>query len=154
MMLYVLAALATIAALLLRRLLHPLLGNDNPYHALWLAVVFSAWFCGIGPSLASVVIGVVGTWYWFLPPYRSFAGKNYTEMFGMLGFLVFSAVIVALGESTRRVMAKGLRAEEELRKTQEILEERVKERTVALAQKTAETIEKAALLEWQTTQFL
>jgi len=75
-------------------------------------------------------------------------------MFGMLGFLVFSAVIVALGESTRRVMAKGLRAEEELRKTQEILEERVKERTVALAQKTAETIEKAALLEWQTTQFL
>ena len=145
--LYALAALATTAALLLRKLLDPLLGKDNPYHTLWLAVVFSAWYCGIGPSVASVIIGVVGIWYWFLPPYHSFAGKNYTEMFGMLGFLVFSAVIVVLAESTRRIIVKRERAEEELRKTQEKLEDRVKERTAALARKTAETMEKAALLD-------
>jgi hypothetical protein len=37
---YVLAVLAAIAALLLRKSLVPLLGDHNPYHLAWLAVVF------------------------------------------------------------------------------------------------------------------
>jgi PAS domain S-box-containing protein len=65
----------------------------------------------------------------------------------MLGFIAFAAVIVALGESNRRLIFHREQAEEELRKAHEGLELRVRQRTVALEQKTAEIIEKAALLD-------
>jgi PAS domain S-box-containing protein len=146
-MLYALGVLAAVAALLLRQALNPLLGPQNPYHTIWLAVVFSAWYCGIGPSVVTVLLGVVGIWYWFLPPYDSFQGKTPTEIFGVLGFLIFSGVIVALGESARRVIAKRQQAEEALKEVHERLENRVAERTEALQKKTAELAEKAALLD-------
>lgn len=144
---YALAVLAGVAALLLRDVLNPFVGAENPYHTMWLAVVFAAWYCGIGPSIATTIIGAVGVWYWFLPPYDSFSIKSRVELSGMLGFLVLSTVIVALGESTRRIMARQQRAEEALKRTQEQLEDRAKERTAALQEKAAELIEKAALLD-------
>lgn len=50
----------------------------------------------------------------------------------MLGFLVFSGIIVAFGESNRRLLIKRQHAEEALQKANEELEERVKERTAEL----------------------
>jgi PAS domain S-box-containing protein len=144
---YGLAVLAAGAALFFRKLLDPLLGNANPYHTLWLAVVFCAWYCGLGPSIVTVVLGTTGIWYWFLRPYNSFGGKSHTEVWGMLGFLAFSTVIVLWGETTRRITLKRRQAEEELRKAHEELEDRVRERTAALQQKTIETTEKARLLD-------
>ena len=102
---YALAILAAVAALFLRCLLTPLLGNGNPYHTVWLAVVFSAWYCGLGPSIVTTVLGALGVWYWFLPPLHSFAIQDRTEAYGMLGFLAFSSAIIALGESNRRGFA-------------------------------------------------
>jgi PAS domain S-box-containing protein len=151
---YALGALAAIAALLLRKLLDPLLGSENPYHTAWAAVVFSAWYCGIGPAVVTVAISLAGIWYWFLPPYGAFTIESKTEIFGMFGFLVFSAVIVFLGETTRRTETRREQAEEQLKKTHDELEDRVRERTAALEQsagalqqKTAEVIEKAAMLD-------
>ena len=99
---YALAILVTVVALYLRLLLTPLLGNSNPYHTVWLAVVFSAWYCGLGPSILSTILGALGVWYWFLPPNHSFALAYRTDTYGMLGFIIFSAAIIALGESNRR----------------------------------------------------
>lgn len=144
---YALAAGVAVVALYLRELFNPLLGPHNAYHTLWLAIVFTSWYCGVGPSILALAIGVLGVWYWFLPPYHSLVGKNPTEIYGMMGFLIFSAVIVALGESTRRVIRQRQLAEEGLRKAQQELEDRVRERTLSLEQKTAEVIEKAALLD-------
>ena len=144
---YALAALAVVAALLLRRLLNPLLGEDNPYHTIWLAIVFSAWYCGFGPSIVAVLTAAFGMWYWFLPPYHSLALKGQTETFGMLTFLAFSAVMVALGESTRRIIREHERAEGELREARAELENRVASRTKELQQRVSEVMEKAALLD-------
>jgi PAS domain S-box-containing protein len=144
---YALAAVAALAALLLRKILDPVLGGQNPYHTMWLAVVFSAWYCGVGPSIVAISIGAIGIWYWFLPPHPSWVVDNRTEIFGMLGFLGLSAVIVALGESTRRIIRQREIAEERLREAQHKLEDRVRERTATLEQKTAEVVEKAALLD-------
>ena len=99
---YVLAIFAGVAALYLRYLLIPLLGYQNPYHTIWLAVAFSAWYCGVGPSVIAALIGAFGVWYWFLPPFNSFSDQDRIEVFGVLGFLAFSSVIIALGESSRR----------------------------------------------------
>ena len=102
---YALAILAAIAALLLRGLLTPLLGIHNPYHTVWLAVVFSAWYCGLGPSIFTTILGAVGVWYWFLPPSHSWLIEDRADTYGLLGFLVFGAAIIALGESNRRRFA-------------------------------------------------
>jgi PAS domain S-box-containing protein len=151
---YALGVLAAIAALLLRKVLDPFLGSDNPYHTAWLAVAFSAWYCGLGPAIVSVAMIVVGIWYWFLPPFGSFHVQSQSEVFGMFGFLAFSVVIVIMGESARRNVLNLERVKEQLRKVQDLLEDRVRERTAALEksaaalqEKTAELAENAAMLD-------
>jgi len=130
---YALAILAAIIALWLRLLLSPLLGETNPYHTLWPAVVFSAWYCGLGPSMLTALIGLVGIWYWFLPPYSSFSLQYpKVQISGMLGFLVFSGLIIALGEANRRSIVRTKWAEEQLREAHEELERKVQERTADL----------------------
>jgi PAS domain S-box-containing protein len=152
---YVLAVLAALVALLAREILSPLMGASNPYHTVWLAVVFSAWYCGVGPSAVTTLLSLVGVQYLFLPPVNSFALDNpKVEISGMVGFSVFSGFIIALGEANRRSKKRSewevderRRIEDVLRKSQQELEHRVKERTTALEQNVAELAEKAALLD-------
>jgi signal transduction histidine kinase len=119
--------------LLLRQLLAPLLGENNPYHTVWAAVVFSAWYCGLGPSIVTALLSLVGIWYWFLPPTHSVALQDpKTAISGMLGFLVFSALIIALGEANRRSLSKSKWAKEQLRTAHDELERKVQERTADL----------------------
>jgi signal transduction histidine kinase len=137
---YGLAVLATLIALLLREILTPLFGMKNPYHTVWLAVAFSAWYCGTGASIVAVFLSLVGVWYLFLPPIHSFALQNpEIEISGMVVVLVFSGLIIALGEANRRSNARSegevaerKRIEDELRTTQAQLEIRVQERTAEL----------------------
>ncbi|MFZ1009069.1 MAG: DUF4118 domain-containing protein [Candidatus Sulfotelmatobacter sp.] len=130
---YALAVLSAILALLLRRLAAPLLGENNPYHTVWAAVVFSAWYCGLGPSVVTAMLSAVGVWYWFLPPTNSFTlGDPKSAISGMVAFLVFSGLIIALGEANRRSLSKSKWAEEQLRQAHDELEQKVQERTEEL----------------------
>jgi two-component system NarL family sensor kinase len=130
---YGLGVMAAAAALLLRELLSPFLGENNPYHTAWAAVVFSAWYCGLGPSIVTTLVSVAGIWYWFLPPGHSFALEDpRAAIYGMVGFLFFSGLIIALGETNRRSLAKTRWAEEQLREARSELERRVAERTADL----------------------
>ena len=127
------AILAALAALLLYKLLSPAFGGQNPYHTAWAAVVFSAWYCGVGPSIFAVLVDLIGIWYWFLPPAASFQLANSkADISGMLGFVAFSGFIVVLGEAHRRSLAKSQFAEEQLRHAQAELERKVQERTTEL----------------------
>jgi PAS domain S-box-containing protein len=103
------AILATALALLARQSLTPLYGNQNPYHTVWVAVAFSAWYCGLGPSILTALLGALGVWYWFIPPLHSFAFHEVSDVYGAIGFLVFSSAIIALGESNRRGAAAKFR---------------------------------------------
>ena len=115
---YALAILAAVAALLLRKFLDPLIGDQYPYNTMFLAVVFSAWYAGIGPSIVTIVLGAGAILYWFLPPYNSFAVRSPAEIFGLLVFLLLSSVIALLGEATRRQVAKREIAEAALRESE------------------------------------
>jgi len=137
---YFLAVLAALVALLLRKMLSPLLGTDNPYLTAWAAVVLSAWYCGVGPSVVCTVISVIGVWYWFLPVVNSFTFQNPKgEISSMVLFCVLAALVVVLGEANRRLKARSqlataerIRIKDELREAQAQLESRVQERTVEL----------------------
>jgi signal transduction histidine kinase len=123
---YALAVAASAFALYLRNGLTPLLGLSNPYHTVWLAVVFCAWFCGVGPSILATLIMVVGTSYWFLPPIHTFAIATPSDLFGVAGFIVFSGVIILIGERARRTQANLNTAHDEM-------ESVVRQRTFELA---------------------
>src|SRR5579872_7358376 len=130
---YALAVLAAIVALMLRRLLAPLLGENNPYHTVWAAVVFAAWYCGLGPSIMTMVLSLIGVWYWFLVPAHAFSlNEPRSEVAGMVGFLFFSGLIIALGEANRRSVARQRWAEAQLREAHDELEKKVEERTANL----------------------
>ena len=129
---YGIAVAAVLAALALQGLLTRLLGDHNPYHTLWAALILSAWYCGVGPSVLAFTIGLLGVWYWFVPPPNSFAIQEQSEVYGMLVFVFLSACIIAVGESYRRGTARRLEVERDLRIAQAELEDRVQERTAEL----------------------
>src|SRR6202165_6261911 len=84
---YAVAILATALTLLLRWALNPILGDYIPYIVLCPAVAFSAWYCGIGPSLLSVVLAAVGAQYWIISPPYSLEILNQAQGGGILAFL-------------------------------------------------------------------
>lgn len=123
---YALAIFAGLSALFLRQLLAPLLGVGNPYHTVWLGVVFCAWFCGVGPSIVATLIMTLGVLYWFIPPTGSFGLESPREFFGVAGFLFFAALIILIGERARRTQV-------ELNAAHDEMEAAVKQRTAELA---------------------
>ena len=120
---YVMAFLATVAALFIRSVLNPFLGNYLPYVTLFPAVAFCAWYCGVWPSIVCVALSLFGVKYWNI---ASVEQPNFmVQAIGMLVFLLASGAIVYMGETRRR-------ENERMRREQRSLEERVQERTAAL----------------------
>ena len=105
---YALAVVAAVAALYFRYLLSPILGDHNPYHTVWLAVVFCSWYCGLGPSILCTLLCALGVDYFFLLPAHSLIIQDRAQLFGLLGFFIFASAIIALGESNRRGAASQL----------------------------------------------
>src|ERR1700693_1178555 len=113
---YTLAVLAAVLALLLRQALSPLLGANSPYFTVWAAVVFSAWYCGLWPSIVTTLINALGVWYWFLPPVHSFRVEDPKTQIGTLaGVGLLSGFIIALGEANRRSHRKRSSVEDAVR---------------------------------------
>lgn len=112
---YGLAILATAIALTIRRALGPVLHNNAPYLMLWPAIAFSAWYCGPGPGLVSMVMGAAGVWLWIVPTVPLFVdGAAVTNTgVGLAAFLVMSSIIIAMGAlaRTRELNERALAAE-------------------------------------------
>jgi len=121
-----LCAIAVVAmALLLSRELNPYTGDRVAFVLLLPAVAFSAWYCGVGPSIVAIVLSLTGATYGFFPPIHPFPVLSFSEFVSALLFLLASSLVVVMGESRRR-------QNEKLRIEQGALETRVQERTVDL----------------------
>jgi len=112
-------------ALLVRLALNPFLGEYVPYITLFPAVAFCAWYCGVGPSILSVVLSLLGARYWFISPVHSLRLEGVAQEVDVLAFLLSSTVLIAMGEARRR-------REQLLWAAQGELEDAVKQRTVEL----------------------
>jgi signal transduction histidine kinase len=122
---YLTALAAILVALLARGALSPVLGDYAPFVTLFPAVAFNAWFCGIGASISSVVVAMVGARFWFVQPVHSLSVPETPQLVGIVIFLLGWVVMVAMGEMNRR-------NKEVLREAQEELETRVEQRTAEL----------------------
>jgi signal transduction histidine kinase len=122
---YATALGATTLALLIRWALNPVLGDSVPYVMLFPAVAFSAYFCGVGPSIVAVILCLAGARYVFVSPMHSLRNPELAPSIGGLAFLFASGIIVSIGELSRRKT-------EALRLAQGELENRVERRTLEL----------------------
>lgn len=69
---YAVAVLSVVAALIAALLLEPSM-HSSPFVSLSLcAIMFSAWFGGLGPGLLATALSVAGFTYYFVPPIESF----------------------------------------------------------------------------------
>jgi signal transduction histidine kinase len=122
---YTLAAAAVVTALALSSVLSVWAGDRLAYVLLLPVIAFSAWYCGIGPSLLAIGLALGNAIYGVVPPIYRFRGLTPAELVPLLAFLFSSLVIVALAEFRRR-------QHEKLRRAQGELETRVQERTADL----------------------
>jgi signal transduction histidine kinase len=122
---YALAVVAVVLALLLSTALNAWAGERLVYVLILPAVAFSAWYCGIGPSLVATALALLGAMYGTITSVHSFPVPNRSELFLISAFLFSSAVVIVMAESRRR-------QNEVLRKAQGELEARVLERTADL----------------------
>jgi len=122
---YVTALLGLAIALALSSMMVRLVGGLVPGVLCLLAVAFSAWYCGIGPSVAVTLVALAALKFWFLPPLHTLRITDPSSILGMFVLLAVSAVLVVMGEGRRR-------ENDALRIAQGELEERVKERTAEL----------------------
>jgi len=119
---YIAALLATSGALLLGRVLSANLGSYVLLIAVFPALAFSAWSCGAMPSVASAVLATLAIQRWFFASAWHPPMSVAHQVIGLTLFLLATAAIIALGEKRRR-------ENEQLRRAEEQLEERVKQRT-------------------------
>jgi signal transduction histidine kinase len=138
---YALAVTVTAFLLVVRGVLDPVIGSYVPYLAVLPAVVFCAWFCGLGPSLVAMVIAFLAEQYWFIPPTHTLHISGTADLAGAIVYFLVSLTIVLFAEITRRTNAKLAVTTEQLReagaelgRSHAELEQRVSTRTSQLQQ--------------------
>ncbi len=100
------AVAITIAALLLRLLLSPVLRENSPFLLFWPAIVVSALVGGVGPGLVATLLGTLFSVFYLLPPLGSFGLVGRQDQIGIVLFVSESVLMVlltnALCEARRR----------------------------------------------------
>ena len=122
---YSLATTTALFACLICGVMQYFAGSVGCYAVLLLAITFSAWYCGVGPTIAAVSISVAAAIFGFAPRMPSVASFNFENWIGILVFLAASLLVVLMGERRHTENERLLRAQDEL-------EERVRERTADL----------------------
>jgi PAS domain S-box-containing protein len=114
---YSLALAALAAALLLRWLLDPLLGDHLPLVTLFGAVAAAVWLGGSRPALLVMVLGYVVCDYFFIEPRLGFGYLSVRNAVGLIAYLVTCGIIMAFGEAMRLAWRRADERRELLRVT-------------------------------------
>ena len=96
------AALSIILATGARLMLDGLLGDHLPFVTYFVAVMFTAWFAGWGPSLVAMGLGFLTATYFFVPPRGSFAVSGLANQIGLALYFFVGIASALLSESQRR----------------------------------------------------
>lgn len=149
---YGLGVVTAVCIVVFRVWLTPFLGDRTPYITAFAGVMFAARYLGQGPAILAVGSSVAGIWFWVLAPNRTPLERS--EVYGLVPFLLFSGVIIAFGEATRRSHDKRVKTESALRESEarlqrgiQDMQNEIERRAAEIEQKTAQTMEQARLLD-------
>jgi signal transduction histidine kinase len=139
---YGVAVLAVACVFLIRWLFWPILGSSLPFLLDWPAIMVAAWYGGFRGGLVATLLATAGSAFFLLEPRFSLMIASPAEQFGAVLFLLLGTGLSLLCEKMRRadrdrVEAEAVaqarqRAEEQVRKLNAELEQRVQDRTAEL----------------------
>jgi PAS domain S-box-containing protein len=121
------AALLTAAALLLRLAFNPILRSQVPFGTFYPAVILSAWFFGRGPGFAATVLSVAAVLTFIYPPIGAPVLGSAAQLIGVVLFVIFCFVLVALVDTALEGRDKARRSEAEIRSLNDGLTARVRD---------------------------
>ena len=114
---YAAALLIVAAAVAVRQLLDPLLGDSLPLVTLFGAVTGTVWIGGYGPALLAATAGFLACSYLFIPPSGAIVISNLKDATGAAAYLFTCGLIIAIGEAMRAAQARAHRRGELMRVT-------------------------------------
>ncbi|HEY2840256.1 MAG TPA: HAMP domain-containing sensor histidine kinase [Pirellulales bacterium] len=109
---YVFAGLTLLVATLVRLALAEQLGEKMFLFTYLFAVIVVAWFAGVGPALATLVVSVPLAAWFFIPPYGSLLISGGTSFLAVGAYFLQGLAIVAFGASLRQMRNRAARTKE------------------------------------------
>ncbi|WP_439628310.1 PAS domain S-box protein [Gemmata sp.] len=123
---YAAAAVAVVAATLVRLALDPALGDNYPFATYFGAVAVMAWYGQTRPAAVALAASGFVALYLFVPPHHTLALTGPGVLVGMVLFLAVGGVIVAMGHAVRvarsrtaRLLAEAVVRRDELQRAAE-----------------------------------
>ena len=114
---YLVAIAALAAAVLLRYLLDPWMGNTLPLVTLFGAVAAAVWMGGAGPAIAVAILGYLACSYLFIDPRGRVEFTDAETVIGALAYVFTCTLIILFGEALRRAQQRASERREVLRVT-------------------------------------
>lgn len=130
---YAIALGSTALALFVRMALDPKLHDAYPFTTFLLALICVNWWCGAGPALLVLILGLpAGAWF-FIMPRHSFLMQDVCHWIGLGTYAVAGLVIVWFGHLVRQTQIQLQHRIGEISKHREALGREVQERKLAEA---------------------
>jgi len=114
---YAIAFAALAAALLLRWLLDPLMGDAFPLVTLFGAVAAAVWVAGLAPAIVLAILGYIACNYLFIAPRGVLGPFNMQNGVGLAAYMFTCALIIAAGEAMRSARRRAIERGELMRVT-------------------------------------
>lgn len=132
---YLVAVLAIVFATLVRLLLDPVVGEMHPFITYIYAIIFSAWYCGLGPALVSLVLGFLCAAYFFAYPRGSIAVYGIDLQVGMTLYIFVGISSILFNESLRFAKRRAEENAHALAVKSEALQEEINKRQITEKEK-------------------
>ena len=114
---YILGFGALVAAVLLRWLLDPVMGDALPLVTLFGAVAAAVWLGGYRLAIPVALLGYLACNYLFIPPQYGFAFSKWGDWVGLIAYLFTCTLIIFFGEAARVTQARAHQRNEVFRVT-------------------------------------
>jgi len=98
---YLVTVGAVAAAVAVRWLLDPILGESLPLVTLYGAIAISVWIGGSRPAIVAMIAGFLACDYLFIEPRGLFSTPRAAHVVGLIAYLVTSSIIIGFGEALR-----------------------------------------------------
>jgi signal transduction histidine kinase len=119
---YCIALASALLATLVRMWLDPMLGNNAPFTTYFAAVMFTACYCGLGPSLLTIGAGALLGSYLFAEPRGSLYIYDVEHQISLLLYVCTGGFMAILSDWLSRAITRRNRAEADLRLREEQLQ--------------------------------
>ena len=114
---YLLGFVALVAAVLLRWLLDPLMGDALPLVTIFGAIAAAVWLGGYRVAVPVTLLGYAACHYLFIPPRGELDLSRGTDLVGLFAYLFTCSLIILVGEAARRAQARANQRQEIFRVT-------------------------------------